>query len=111
MKRRTSIIAVVTFCGLLAAGYFLFRRPPMPDEWRLITLGDSRLDVLSTVKEKVNDMRDLKGYDLFTRKNSNSDWWQLMVKYDPNGIVVETLVSYTNANIGFHNINWHRPSK
>ena len=95
-------IAAVVVCVLKR------QRPSMPSEWRNVKAGMPRHEAIGAILEPLHDMRELKGYDIVTKKCSSSTWWQLQITYTSEERIDEVLVSFTDANWGLRNLNWHR---
>jgi len=45
-----------------------FIRPPVPREWQSITVGLSQDEVVRRMPNKLNDLWELKGFDIAARK-------------------------------------------
>ena len=63
----------------------------MPSSWRSLHSGMSRSEVLATVTGEHRDLRELKGFDVFTAETTMfgaPSHWQLLVTYDPSGGVM-----------------------
>ncbi len=87
--KRSVIIASAAFALLVlsfVAGREVFR-PAMPKSWAGVQSGMARDEVLRIVEGKHRDMRELKGFDVFTYDTQMlgfSGYWQLWVSYDEN---------------------------
>jgi hypothetical protein len=105
-KRRRIAVLCLAALGLLtvaaALGYML-RTPPLPEEWRRVSVGMSREELLRVAPGHEADMRDLKGFDMFIRRYRlllRPCWWQMFVTYDDDGNVRGASASFTDPNCG-----------
>jgi hypothetical protein len=95
-------LALLAFGAAVVAG----GRPPMPSQWRELRTGMSREDALAVLRDKVTDMRELKGFDVTSRETTMfgaSSYWQLLITYDAAGRVNTAWAHFIDRGCGFFN--------
>jgi hypothetical protein len=96
------LAAVIALPLLGAAGRIVFR-PAMPSEWHKLHAGMLREEVLTTAAGQHTDMRDLKGFDLFSRETmmlGGSSYWQLFITYDQSGKLMNAGAHFVHRSCG-----------
>jgi len=96
------VVAVVLLVVFAAVGREVFR-PTMPSEWRRLHAGMSRDELLRTAAGAHTDMRDLKGFDVFTQETTMLgalSYWQLMVTYDQSGRLIHADARFVHRSCG-----------
>jgi hypothetical protein len=94
--------ALVLLVVLAAVGREVFR-PRMPSEWRRLRAGMSRDEILRTATGEHRDMRDLKGFDVFTQETTMfgaSSYWQLLVTYDQSERLLHAEAGFIHRSCG-----------
>lgn len=92
------LIVVIT----VAAGARVAFRPEMPSSWRRLHAGMSRSELLAIVTGQHTDMRELKGFDVFTINTTMlgaPSYWQL-VTYDRSGRVMHANTRFIHRTCG-----------
>ena len=107
--RAACLFAALAVAGVLAALLaIVFRTPPIPSEWQAVRPGMKREEVLRIVPDVVHDMRELKGFDIYTRRYRlifRPCWWQMEVFYNERNEAVDVWFSFTDPNCGLFNKN------
>jgi len=94
---------VLAVAVALAAVMRVSLRPEMPSSWRSLRVGMSRSDVLAAGTGEHRDMRELKGFDVFTAETSMlgaPSYWQLLVTYDQSGRVMHADSKFIHRSCG-----------
>ena len=105
-KRKSLAVAFVTVAALVSVVAYMLATPSIPEEWKHLRPGMSREEVLRIVPDEVHDMRDIKGFDRFTRKYRKivrPCWWTLLVVYDERGRVSNVSADFIDPNCGLFN--------
>jgi len=111
MKQRASAVgAVLAVSGMalaVTAVWLLSSRPQFPVAWRDITAGMLRSEVVAAIGSEPHDMRELKGFDIYTYQADASRCWQLQLDYaDPNESKVSSVTfRYVDKRLGLRNLN------
>ena len=103
------LVALVCLLLLGAGGRVAFR-PAMPSEWRKLRAGMPREQVLATATGEHTDMRDLKGFDLFSRETTmlgGASYWQLFVTYDQSGRLMHADARFIHQSCGLLSRAYH----
>jgi hypothetical protein len=110
ISRRAGIVCLVLVLAMVIAFAMGSIRPALPGEWRTIAIGMSRDEVHDRIPDTLNDMRELKGFDIAGREYMQ--WgirrcrWQLKVTYDQQGLVRTVETSFTDPDCGLYNTRW-----
>jgi hypothetical protein len=112
MKRRAFVVVAVF--GVVLAVTVVWRfgsRPPFPAAWRGISAGMTRAEVVSAIGTEPQDMRQLKGFDIYTYEPSADEYWQLQLDYaDPNESKVSSVIfRYVDQRLGLRNLSQTDP--
>jgi len=81
-------------------------RPAMPDEWHKLQKHMSRQETVAMLHDKLEDLRELKGFDQVTHETAllgYSSFWQLYVDYDTTGHISTASVRFVCRPHGFFN--------
>lgn len=115
MKRRTFVVvAALAVLGVVLAVTVVWcfgSRPPFPAEWRGVSAGTTRAEVVSAVGSEPQDMRQLKGFDIYTYEPSAKEYWQLQLDYaDPDDSKVSSVTfRYVDKRFGLRNLSQTDP--
>lgn len=80
----SALLVVIALAAMVRIGF----RPQMPDSWHKLHTGMQRTEVLAIASGEHTDMRELKGFDVFTHpttKLGSPSYWQLDINYDQSG--------------------------
>ena len=101
------IILLVLYAGVMIG--MLLKTPEMPEEWQWINKGMPRSEVIKIIPDKVSDLRDVKGFDCYTRNYRilllRPCWWQLSIHYDNKNNVNKIYANFIDPNCGLFNKN------
>jgi len=108
-KRVTlQVFGVLIVLIVLAAKGLVALRPAMPNTWHGLRAGLVQEQVLAAVEGRHVDVRDLKGYDLFTQETTMLDascYWQLLVTYDRTGGLMHAEALFVLKSCGLLNVH------
>jgi hypothetical protein len=108
--KMTKIGCLLVVLAMIAVFGIGFIRPDIPEEWRSISVGTSREQVLRIIPDTLIDLRELKGFDIATREYTQwgvrKCWWQLELIYDEADMVKSIEARFTDPNCGLYNTKW-----
>ena len=99
---RALLIFALLFLAFIGGREVL--RPAMPKSWAEVKPGMARDEVLRIVEGKHLDMRELKGFDVFTYETEMlgaSSYWQLWITYDENQKSMAPYARFVHRDFGW----------
>ncbi len=106
--KRSVTLFLVAFALVVGAGFLEIRNnlPAMPSEWMKLRLGMSRDETMKTLRGRVTDLREAKGYDVISHETQmlgKPGFWQLQISYDALGRITDAKIQFTHRTFAVLN--------
>jgi hypothetical protein len=108
--KKTFVITTLSIAMITFVFVACFRHSAVPKEWRVLSLGMSRTEILSHISTEIFDQRYVKGFDMTRTQKCHrfgaAGCWMLVMTYDSSDRLNWAQIEFVCGEGPYLNVMW-----